>query len=51
MQIAECLKLADYLVIGYDGLDMRCPHQLSSRYLKCICEPTADPRITKCQVQ
>ena len=51
MQIAECLKLADYLVIGYDGLYMRGIHQLSSRYMKCICEPTPDPGIAKRQVQ
>ena len=47
MQIAECLKLADYLVIGDDGLYMRGSHQLPPGDLKCFREPTADPRITK----
>jgi len=51
MQVAECLKVCDDLVIGNDGLDMRCPHQLPSRHMERICEPAADPRITKCQVQ
>ena len=30
IQIAECLKLADHLVIGNDRLYMRCSHQFTS---------------------
>ena len=51
MQVAERLKVCDDLVIGNDGLDMRCLHQLRPRHMKRIRELAADPRITKGQVQ
>ncbi len=43
MQVPECLKVGDDLVIGNDGLDMRCPHQLRPRHMKRPCELAADP--------